>query len=177
VYTPKAVTSNIRLAPGARNVVIPSRAPYWWWEQVPLPRYHGQDAVLFCPSYVAPVWAKCPIVLIHHGSYEAYPDAFGWWRRQKAYHAYRMSARRADRLVTVSQQSKRDMVRFYGVPESKINVIPEGVDTAVFRPIRDESVLSAFRRELFGEDAPFVLYVGKPVRRRNVPSLLEAYAR
>src|SRR5262249_9863349 len=63
------------------------------------------------------------------------------------------------------------------VRESMITATPEGVDTAVVRPIRDESVLSAFRRELFGEDAPFVLYVGKPVRRRNVPSLLAAYAR
>jgi glycosyltransferase involved in cell wall biosynthesis len=30
---------------------------------------------------------------------------------------------------------------------------------------------------MFGEDAPFILYVGKPVRRRNVPALLEAYGR
>jgi glycosyltransferase involved in cell wall biosynthesis len=177
VYTPSALGPRVKIPPSHRSIVIPSRAPYWFWEQSHLARAHGRDAVLFCPSYVAPLRTKAPVVLIHHGSYEAYPQAFGWWTRQKAYYAYRFSARRADRLVTVSEQSKRDMVRFYDVPASRIHVIPEGVDTSLFRPIKDEAVLSAFRKKILGEDVPFLLYVGKPVRRRNVPAMLEAYAR
>src|SRR5271157_1982629 len=55
VYTPAPVGANIRLPPRTRNVVIPSRFPYWLWEQFHLPRHHGRDAVLFCPSYVAPL--------------------------------------------------------------------------------------------------------------------------
>lgn len=177
VYTPAPIGPHVQLPPGHRSVVVPSRAPYWLWEQSHLARAHGREAVLFCPSYVAPLRTKAPVVLIHHGSYEAYPQAFGWWTRQKAYYAYMLSARRADRLVTVSEQSKRDMVRFYGVPASKIHVIPDGVDRSVFRPVADQRVLSAFRKRLLGEDVPFILYVGKPVRRRNVPAMLEAYAR
>jgi glycosyltransferase involved in cell wall biosynthesis len=177
VYTPSPLGPQVRIPSGYRSVVIPSRAPYWYWEQSHLAKVHGRDAVLFCPSYVAPLRIKAPIVLIHHGSYEAYPQAFGWWTRQKSYYAYMLSARRANRLVTVSEHSKRDMVRFYGVPESKIHVIPDGIDRSIFRPIRDQAVLSAFRKRILGEDAPFILYVGKPVRRRNVPAMLQAYAR
>lgn len=180
VYTPSPLDPQRPLPARTRSVVVPSRGPYGLWEQLHLPRAHGRSAVLFCPSYVAPLRAKCPIVLIHHGSYEGfegYGQNFSWWARQKSYHAYRLSARRADRLVTVSEQSKRDMVKFYGVPASKVHVIPEGVDTTLFRPLRDEAELSAFRKRLFGEDVPFLLYVGKPVRRRNVPALLAAYGR
>src|SRR5262249_11836896 len=100
-----------------------------------------------------------------------------WWRRQKAYWAYKYSARRADRLITVSEHSKRDMVKFYGIAPAKIHVIPVGVNTSHFRPIDEPQRLADFRRRMFGEDVPFILYVGKPVKRRNVPALLEAYGR
>jgi glycosyltransferase involved in cell wall biosynthesis len=177
VYTPAPLGQQVKIPPSYHNIVIPSRAPYWFWEQSHLARAHGRDGVLFCPSYVAPLRTKAPILLIHHGSYEAYPQAFGWWTRQKSFYAYMLSARRADRLVTVSEQSKRDMVRFYGLPASKIHVIPDGIDPSIFRPIKDQAVLSAFRKRVLGEDSPFILYVGKPVRRRNVPAMLQAYAR
>jgi glycosyltransferase involved in cell wall biosynthesis len=177
VYTPRPLPPSDVMPARTRNVVVPGRGLYAWWEQWHLPRVHGPDAVLVCPSYVAPLRARCPILLIHHGSYEGYPGAFGWWTAKKALWAYKLSARRADRVVTVSDHSKRDIVRFYGIPESKISVIPEGVDTTLFRPIDDEVALSAFRTQVFGEDVPFILYVGKPVRRRNVPALFRAYAR
>jgi glycosyltransferase involved in cell wall biosynthesis len=177
VYTPRPLPTQVVLPSKVRSVVVPSRAPFAVWEQLHLPRQHGSRAVLFCPSYVAPIWTKCPLVVVHHGSYEAYPQAFPWWRRQKAYWAYKYSARRADRLITVSEHSKRDMVKFYGISSAKCHVIPVGVNTSHFRPIDEPQQLADFRRRMFGEDVPFILYVGKPVKRRNVPALLEAYAR
>jgi len=76
--------------------------------------------LLVCPSYVAPLRANCPLLLIHHGSYEGYPQAFGRWATKKALWAYKLSARRADRIITVSQHSQRDIVKFYGVGADKI---------------------------------------------------------
>src|SRR5262249_40298996 len=107
VYSPRPLPTQVVLPSKVQSVVVPSRAPYAVWEQFHLPRQHGSRGVLFCPSYVAPIWTKCPLVVVHHGSYEAYPQAFPWWRRQKAYWAYKYSARRADRLITVSEHSKR----------------------------------------------------------------------
>jgi glycosyltransferase involved in cell wall biosynthesis len=69
------------------------------------------------------------------------------------------------------------MARFYGLGTSRIYVIPDGVDTRLFRPIADTTVLANWRRRVLGDDVPFLLYVGKPTRRRNLPQLLEAYAR
>jgi glycosyltransferase involved in cell wall biosynthesis len=178
VYTPEPLDADVKLPAIARNVVVRSGLPPSLWEQVSLPAAHGKRHVLFCPSYVIPLFAACPTMLVHHGSYEGYDrrhEVFGWWARTKARIAYDLSARRATVVSTVSEYSRRDMQRFYGVPAERIHVIPEGVDTDLFRPILDESALAAWRRRVLGEDVPFLLYVGKPTKRRNLPNLLRAF--
>ncbi|MEO8523270.1 MAG: glycosyltransferase family 1 protein [Caldimonas sp.] len=180
VYTPEPLDGLVRLPAIARNVVVPSRLPPGLWEQISLPRAHGVRDVLFCPSYVAPIFARCPTLVAHHGSYEGYrerAEVFDWWPRTKARLSYQLSARCATVVTTVSEYSRNDMVRFYGVAPERIHVVPEGVDTALFRPIDDAAMLSAWRRRVLGADTPFILYVGKPTKRRNLPNLLRAFGR
>jgi glycosyltransferase involved in cell wall biosynthesis len=164
----------------ARNEVLPSSLPSSLWEQITLPLAHGSRDLLFCPSYVIPVLARCPTLLAHHGSYEGYPqvhEVFSRWALLKTRLSYPLSARRATVVTTVSAYSRQDMVRYYGMSPERIHVVPEGVDTRRFKPIDDAALLSRWRREVLGDDVPFVLYVGKPTRRRNLPNLLAAFAR
>jgi glycosyltransferase involved in cell wall biosynthesis len=179
VYTPARLPSEVTLPSIAHNVVLPAPLPPALWEQVMLPWAHPPHAPLLCPSYVLPVFARSPTLLIHHGSYEGYAEAaqvFSWWRRLKYRVSYPISARRATLVTTVSDYSRNDMARFYGIPVERIRVIPNGVDCRLFRPVQDQATLTAWRRRVLGEDVPFLLYVGKPTRRRNVPQLLEAFA-
>jgi glycosyltransferase involved in cell wall biosynthesis len=176
VYSPKPIAPEVKLPACAKNIVVPSSLPLGLWEQIALPKAHGSKDLLLCPSYVIPVRAACPTFLIHHGSYEGYPQAFDWWTLNKARLAYSMSARRASVVCTVSEFSKRDMVHFYGMPAERIHVVPEGVDTRVFRPIEDQARLRAWRIGMFGADLPFITYVGRPTERRNLTPLLRAYA-
>lgn len=175
VYTPKPVPDDLVLPPGATNVVLPSSLPYGLWEQVVLPRAHGTRELLFCPSYITPWAARCPTFLIHHGSYEGYPSAFPFWARTRARMLYAMSARCATAVSTVSEHSRRDIERYYGVDASRVHVVPDGVDTRRFRPLDDLEGAAAWRRRVLGEDAPFLLYVGKPTKRRNLPALIAAF--
>ena len=175
VYTPRPVPAEVVLPRGAVNIVLPSRLPLAAWEQLRLPAAHGAEHLLFCPSYVVPVLARCPTLLVHHGSYEGYPRAFDRWTLAKARFAYSMSAHRASVVCTVSEHSKRDMVRFYGVPPERIHVVPDGVDTKAFHPIQDPARLARWRIAAFGTDAPYIVYVGKPTERRNLSSLIRAF--
>ena len=176
VYTPRPVDQGVVLPPCATNVVLPSNLPPALWEQFTLPRAHGTKDLLLCPSYVIPVLARCPTFLIHHGSYEGYPQAFSWWTLKKAKLAYSMSAKRAGAVSTVSEYSKKDMVHFYGMSPEKIHVTPEGVDTGVFRPLCDAKVLADWRVQTLGADVPYIAYVGKPTERRNLSALIHAFA-
>ena len=180
VYTPKPLDDTVRLPSCARNVVLRSTLPAGLWEQLVLPWAHGSRDLLFCPSYVIPVLARCPTLLVHHGSYEGYPqvsEVFSRWTLLKTRLSYPLSARRASVVTTVSAFSKADMVRYYHVAPDRIHVVPDGVDTRVFKPIHDTRLLSDWRKKVLGDDVPFVLYVGKPTKRRNLPHLLKAFAR
>lgn len=176
LYTPEPIPADIYLPPNTSNVVLKSSLPFPAWEQITMLKAHGNKNLLLCPSYVSPLAARCPTFLIHHGSYEGYPQAFDWWTLNKAWLIYSLSAKRATALSTVSEYSKRDMVKFYGINPEKINVVPEGVDTKVFRPIDDEKRLSEWRTKVFGEDVRYIVYVGKPTERRNLSALIRAFA-
>lgn len=179
VYSPAPIDRGVRLPAFARNVVVTSPLPPGLWEQWVLPRVHGARDVLLCPSYVVPLLARCPTLLIHHGSYEGYARArevFSPWTRLKYRISYPLSARRATIVCTVSEYSRRDMARFYGLAPERIHVVPEGVDTRLFRPIDDARLLADWRRRVLGADVPCILYVGKPTKRRNLPNLLRAVA-
>lgn len=175
VYTPTALDRGTYLPRGAVNVVLPTRYPFAFWEQVTLARAHGRRGLLLCPSYVIPLFARSPTFLIHHGSYEGYPQAFPWWRRNRARAIYALSAWRASGVSTVSEYSRRDMHRFYGLPLERIHVVPEGVDTRLFRPLDDPEGLSRWRTSVLGSDAPYIAYVGKPTERRNLSALIRAF--
>ena len=55
-------------------------------------------------------------------------------------------------------------------------VVPDGVDTGLFRPIHDREALSRWRTMMFGADIPCITYVGKPTERRNLSALIRAFA-
>jgi len=176
VYTPGAVD-----IPGlghgkVRVESLGPSSPRALWEHAVLPVRKPRDDVFFCPSYVVPALSReHPVVVTHHGSYEIIPSAFAWWPRTRARLVYQHSCRRADAIITVSESSRRNIVRFYGVDERKIRIVPPGVDD-VFRPLDDPERLAERRRSYFSDGRPFVLFVGKMTGRRHVPDLVEAFA-
>jgi len=176
VYTPEPIDDSIYLPKNCRNVVLKSILPNWLWEQFILPNAHGRIGPLFCPSYVAPVFAKCPVILTHHGSYEGYPGAFSWWRLRTAQIIYGISARSADVVSTVSSHSRQDIEIYYGLSTNEVTVIPAGVDTKLFSQVVEDDVKLAWRTKWVGSDAPYLLYVGKATKRRNLESLIAAFA-
>lgn len=81
--------------------------------------------------------------------------------------------RQTDRVITVSESSKRDIVRFLDVSPSEIDVTLLGVNQAFF-PNGDDGVARLSR---YGIDFPYILCVGTIEPRKNLASVIEAYAR
>jgi glycosyltransferase involved in cell wall biosynthesis len=84
-----------------------------------------------------------------------------------------LAVRRLDAIITVSTQSKEDIVRFLPVDEDKITVVPLAAGGA-YRPLAGNEVAAALQK--YEISKPYILYVGSLESRKNLPRLLEAYA-
>jgi len=86
------------------------------------------------------------------------------------------SAKSSAALITVSEHSRQDIVRICGVPPSKVHVVYEGYDRALFHDAPPEpSDLQALCARL-GISRPYILHHGAVQPRKNLPRLIAAYA-
>src|SRR6266508_4461278 len=88
--------------------------------------------------------------------------------------ATRVSARRASRILAVSEATKQEIVRLLGVPPEKIVVTYDAAEARFTPP--DPAELAAFRARA-GLPERFILFISTLEPRKNVPMLLDAYAR
>ena len=118
------------LRPGAYAVLRPPprlahRAGHAW-EQLVLPGLIRQSRanVLFAPAYTAPLTSPVPVVLtVHDVSFVAHPEWFSWREGVRRRVMTKASARRAARVLTQSDFTKREAVRYLGLDQSRVDVI------------------------------------------------------
>lgn len=145
------------------------------WENLLLPRAARDVDVLFGPSYTLPLTFRGRSVVVLHSVDDAQAGVHSLRHRLTYSQKYRLSARRADKVIVNSQSSVERVRDEYGVPSEKIEVIWLGADYA-FRPLDDQELLRQTRVRYFGANRPYILFAGGLSKRRNVPMLLEAFA-
>jgi glycosyltransferase involved in cell wall biosynthesis len=146
------------------------------WEQSVWPLRARRDglALMHSMAFAMPRLAPCPaVVTIYDLSFVHNPDSFPPAQRRYLMAETAHSARRAARLITISESGRRDVHRFYGAPLERIDVVTPGV-SAAYRPLPGDQVDAFRRRE--GLPDRFFLHVGTLQPRKNIPVLLEAVA-
>jgi glycosyltransferase involved in cell wall biosynthesis len=148
-----------------------------WQRAVEIPRFARRLRldVLHVPFNFLPAGRARKIVTIYDLAFLHFPKTLGPIERARLTLLTGVSARRADHVVTVSEASKRDITERYGVPPARITVAPAAVEPDVFRPPSDGE-RQAFRARS-GFTFEYLLHVGTLHPRKNLPALVEAYAR
>ncbi|MSR46025.1 MAG: glycosyltransferase family 1 protein [Planctomycetes bacterium] len=141
-----------------------------------------QADLLFLPAVYSafPLWPGTRAVVCFHDAIAetfprmVFPDRKSeWFWRAKSW----LAARQATRVMTVSEASRRDVGRVYGIAADRIDVVSEGAD-ARFRPPTDHAALAAALRRLrIPEDRPYFLFVGGISPHKNLATLLTAFSR
>jgi glycosyltransferase involved in cell wall biosynthesis len=143
---------------------------------VPLALARAKVDLFHAPHYVVSPLTRCPyVVTIHDCIHLRFPQ----YLPSRAAHFYArtmmtMAARRAERILTVSQASKDDILHYLGVPASKVEVIYNALDARLAAEPTAEEVARV--RERYQLASPFILYTGNIKPHKNVDRLIEAYA-
>ncbi len=157
---------------------VPEGAPaYSISEQfrVPLDLRREKIDLFHAPHYVLPPLVPCrSVVTIHDCIHLRFPQ----YLPNKLGYAYARSAlwvatHRSNRILTVSEASKRDILKYFRVPPGKIDVIYNAIDERFNEPPTDEEMARV--RERYQLLDPFVLYAGNIKPHKNLERLIEAF--
>jgi len=99
----------------------------------------GNTGLIRCPSK--------QLLIVHDLIYFIYPKYYPLIKRIYLHKLVRYSCRKADRIATISQNTKSDIIKYTGVSEGKIDVIYEGVDFERFSKIKKDEAKEFIQRQ------------------------------
>ena len=165
-----------QLGANFRTVLEPS-PNYSIREQIHVPwvLHRERPDVFHAPHYVLPPAIRCrSLVTIHDCIHLMFPQ----YLPHRAAYAYARASmwsavHRSHRILTVSEASKRDILRFFHVPPEKIVVVYNAIDERFGVTPSEEAVARV--RERYQLDHGFVLYAGNIKPHKNLVRLIEAF--
>lgn len=128
---------------------------------------HPVDILLVPASALPMIHPKRSVVTIHDLAWKFYPETFTWFTRNFLEWSTKFAVKNASAIISVSQSTKNDLVKFYGVDEKKVTVVHHGF--AVQSVIRNPQLKNA-------QIDPYILFLSTLQPRKNLEGLIDAFA-
>ena len=165
-----------RVIPPVERYLRPGRV---WKPVIPLARRfvrrlwigHGKDQIWHSTYYTLPErWDGWQVVTVVDMIYERFADLSNGPRKDQFREQKQRCVEGADAVICISETTRQDVQRFYGLDSDSIYVVPLACSD-VFRQLEqhDDSLETPTKR-------PFLLYVGSRARYKNFDGLLQAYS-
>lgn len=157
------------------KILKPSKL--WTRIALPLSLYtarHKPD-LIFSPTHYIPRFSPVKrIVTIFDLSYLHFPEYFTKRDLWQLTHWSKFSIERADHIITISNFSKSDIAKHYGVNKRKITVAYPAGNCAVFHYIDDKFEVMKMASK-YGIHGRYIIFVGTIQPRKNLVRLIEAF--
>ncbi len=119
---------------------------------------------LFVPAHTLPIiGGRKNVVTVHGLEYEVSPESYGFWERLYMRWSIRYSCWKADTIIAVSENTKKDLMNLYQVVCTKIQVVYEGF-------VRSEQLAEYVQR-----DEMTILFIGRIEERKNILRIIRAF--
>jgi glycosyltransferase involved in cell wall biosynthesis len=149
----------------------------WTQWRLPLDLYTHMPRpdVFFTPSHYAPRFSPVPTVIsIMDVSYLRFPELFHSSDLYQLQHWTKYSVSNAKAVLTISNSSKNDIIKSYGIHLDRVHVIYPGIKQIVNR--NEQRVTMKELKEKYGLSDNFILFVGTLQPRKNIERLIESFS-
>jgi glycosyltransferase involved in cell wall biosynthesis len=131
--------------------------------------YHGLSHEL--PVGIKKTGVKS-IVTIHDLIYKTYPNDFKFFDRKIYDFKFRYACENADKIIAVSKSTKADIIKFYNIPEDKIDVVYQSCQPNFKIKLSADETDNIIKKYNLPDE--FLLYVGSVIERKNLLNIVKA---
>lgn len=177
IFLPQSPTNDLpKISDAWKYRVLPSRK-MWTITSLALTLLKDRSLdVFFTPTHYLPIFApKKSVVSILDVSYLYFPELFKKKDLIQLKKWTKYSAIKSMKILTISESSKSDIIKEYGVKESKVKVIYPGINKVLSSRYRVLSMEELNKK--FGVNGKYILFVGTLQPRKNITRLIEAYSK
>ena len=143
---------------------------------VPIPyrKLFGDDADVSCflNYYIPPFASGKRVSVVYDMVARAYPETMDFRTRILLGTTLRSSIKRADRIVTISEAAKSEIIKYYNTDADRISVMPMGVEEGYCPQTEGLNDIKL----KYGIDGAYLMYLGTLEPRKNIETLIRAYA-
>ena len=175
VYLPDAPLPDMPKESATWKYRILSPKKFWTFFRLPIALFTDKPLadVVFSPTHYVPRFTSIPRVMaIMDTSYLLYPELFRKQDLHKLIHWTAYSAKNSSSIITISEYSKRAIIKAYNVASNYVNVVYPGL-------VQTQSTSNAMGKEItkkYDLSARFILSVGTLQPRKNFTKLIEAFS-
>lgn len=148
------------------------------WNYLPLTYdalFREQADIYHFFNFICPPKIKGKVIItVYDMVFKLYPETMTSANFNRLKKNLLRSCQQADAIITISQNSKSEIVQHMGVPEEKIHIIPPAVDFEVFHPKYSELMTSTIKAK-YKIPHGYFLYLGTIEPRKNIPLIIRAY--
>ncbi|NFI51518.1 glycosyltransferase family 4 protein [Clostridium botulinum] len=147
------------------------------WSYIPI-KYNflfrrNADIYQFFNFVVPPNISGKVITTIHDLTYILYPNTMEIANRKRLEKDMKATVKNADYIITISESSKRDIIKYLNVDKNKIEVIYPGVD-GIYKKLLNNDEITTVKKK-YNIEGKYLLYLGTLEPRKNIETILRAY--
>lgn len=177
LYISQEPAKDLQNLPSNFHLKVLNWPPRKLWSQIRLSaeivRY--KPDVLFVPAHTLPfISPKNTVTTVHDIGFKTHPHLYNPKERNYQEWSLRRALKKTRTIIAVSNFTKNELIKHYGVSEQQIKVVHHGYNKEIFKPVDVQQATEKARQYNLKPDN-YLIYIGRLEKKKNTEGLIKAF--